>query len=378
MKNVTPKKRPKAEDEIEQHGGIMVDPEIVRILEDYPDARRVSARRYDESSQRWVRLGSTPRDIFSEDFIQKRHGGGLYQFIFHDEQGKMLRTITNIEIADIPEDERPARSNPTPAQVVSTSNPEVEILKMQIAQMNGMILKLLETRSQPVAPQNNITDLVAALAAMHKLAPQPVAQPGIQEIMAKSFEKGLELATKIKTLEGGGERSATGEILNFVREVFSEARPLIQEALKKPEPAAENPPAAETVAPAAAIPAASAAEDEEYEDVDLTPALAFIKGQLQAGIDPKALASLVMSQMDQNPESKELLTGVVETQTIHDLVALDPELAAEPMRTTFGQFYGELSARILAGTNSGGDSGNKSDARPDGRLHAPGAARPDR
>jgi len=344
------KPKPKAEEEMEQHGGEPVDPEISRILADYPDARRVSARRYDESSQRWVRLGSTPSNVFSEDYIQKRHGGGLYQFIFHDEQGQLLRTITNIESADVPEDERPARSNPTQTQLpAATSNGEVEALKMQIAGLNGMILKMLDRQAQP-APQTNIAELVAALAAMQKLQPAPAAQPAMQDVMARSFEKGLELATKIKTLESGREQSATGEILSFVREVFAEARPLIQDALKKPQ-AAEP---VSTVAPVVTIPA----DEGEEVDIDLTPALTFIKDQLKSGVDPEALASIVISQMDQNPDSKETLTGVVETQTIQDLVALDPELGAEPLRTQFGKFYGVLSARILAGADRGRDSGH--------------------
>lgn len=324
---------------------IYTDPDLRTILDQLPESRRVSIKRMSESNSRWAYIGSLNADIFNEDAVQKRFGGGLYQFALHGSDGKLLRTISNIEIADLPDDEREVKTV-APAQTIPAASSEIQLLREQMAADRLVLMKLIDSlgnaRQQP--PQQSLTDLVAALATLKGMEPKRETPPEVQDLVMKSFTQGLELAGKIQG-RVSGEASPMSELIGFARDIFKDAQPIIMDLLKKP-PAK---PAAPGVAPAAIAPATLENPPEEEEtELDLTPALTFIKDHLKNGFDPTALAHVVLQQMKGNPELNETVAAIVMEQPIDEIVTLDAELAAEPLRTKFGEFFGVLRARISA------------------------------
>ncbi len=321
------------------------DSDFQSIIEQLPEARRVSVRRMNEETDRWAHVGSLSIDTFSEDTVQRRFGGGLYQFQFHGSDGKVIRKLTNIEIADAPDDERLAKTI-APAVTVSErpASSIEEMMRLQMAQQQTMILKLIEAMGQRSQPQQSMVEMVNALAGLKALEPKHQNPPEVQELLMKSFTQGLELAGKLQG-KATGETSTTGELIAFARDVFKDALPLIQSTLQK-----QNPPAVPSgiAAIAPAVPLDNP-PDEEIE-MDLRPAVAYIKDRLNDGIPPAVLAKLVLQSMDSNPQTKEDVTAIVMEQDLSEIVTLDAELSVEPMRGMFAEFYGVLRARLSADT----------------------------
>lgn len=357
------KKRASAPDDDRPDRDLLDDPDLIEFTSRLPEARKVSIKAMGESGT-WRYKGAISIDSFNLDNVQRRYGGGTYQFSIHGADGKLLKTITNIEIDDLPDDERTPEPAKTAAAAPAVS--ELQLIREQMRDDRAMMMELIRSigKSQPAQQQSDITQLVTALATLRGMEPKHTNPPEVQELLMKSFTNGLELAAKVNKTANGGEQSALGEVFSFVREVFQDARPLIQSALEK----AGHPAAApKTVQPGTTITNPPAVIEEEEDDVteDLRPALAFVKDQLKSGLAPQALAEIVLAQMQNNPEMDDVVSGLIADSPIEDFLEMEPELKAEPLRTTFGQFFGVMRARIFAARDSGRSGGNAANVRPD-------------
>jgi hypothetical protein len=331
------------------------DPGLVEFQNRMPEARKVSIQRMSDTGA-LIHKGSFSIETFSLDSVQQRFGGGTYQFLLHDGEGKLLKRITNIEIDDLPEAERRAQvAAPIPAAAAPVS--EFALMREQMAADRMLLLEIVRGMSkqqQPAAPPTDITQLVSALVKLKELEPKRETQPAVQDLLLKSFTSGIEVAAKLSKGTATGEASPLGEILGFVREVFQDARPIIQAALTGTAAPASiaNPPAVPIAAPIAA--AAGEGEEMDPNEIDLTPALAFVRSQLENGIPPKALGEIVLAQMARDESLNETLSSLIADEPIERFLDLAPEFKTEPLRSKFGEFFGVVRARISQDRDTGG------------------------
>jgi len=341
-----------ASDEPRPDRDLLDDPDLIEFTERLPEARKVSIKVMSESGN-WKYRGSVAKDSFNLDSVQRRFGGGTYQFSIHGADGRLLKTISNIEIDDLSADEQEPEKK-TAAVAVSGSS-ELELLRAQLAQNQIMMMKFIETmgqRQQAPAQQSDIVQLVNALQVMKQMEPKREQPPQVQDLLVQAFTRGMEVAERVQKKATGGDASPLGEILGFAREIFQDARPIIQAAIANATPGGN-------VATRATIPG-----DEEMDEteIDLKPALQHVKEHLRGGTPPNTLAHLVLAQMQANPELDETLSALITEQPIESFLELDPELKEEPLRTTFGKFFGEMRARILQAGDTRRSGGNPENA----------------
>lgn len=339
---------------------LLDDPDLIEFTSRLPEARKVSIKVMNPDSGNWRHKGSVSVDSFSLDNVQKRFGGGTYQFSIHAADGKLLKTISNIEIDDPEDDDREQEKKTTAVAVAPMS--EVQMLREQMAQDRLMMLELIRLKPQPLPPQqqSSVGEIVAALAQLHAMQPKHQQPPEVQDLLMKSFTSGLELAGKISKTAGTSEASPLGEILGFARELFNDARPIIQAAIAQALPPG-------TVPPGAAI-TGGPEDDMDDSEIDLKPALQHVKENLRAGMPPNTLAHLVLAQMQANPELDETLSALISEQPIESFLELDTDFKEEPLRTLFGKFFGEMRARILQVRDSRGSGRNSEDLGSNARV----------
>jgi hypothetical protein len=342
-------KRPAAPDDPRPDRDLLEDPDLIEFTERLPEARKVSVSVMNQASGGWRHKGSMNKDSFNLDNVQAKFGGGTYRFSIHAADGKLLKTISNIEIDDLADDDREPEAKT--AAVAPAAVSEIQLLREQMSADRLLIMELVRSRNS-APPQSDITQLVAALATLKGMEPKHEPQPAIQDLMMKSMLQGLELAQKVQKSGGSGDASPLGEILGFARELFQDARPIIQAAIANAVPPG-------TVRPGTTI---SGDEVEDDTEIDLKPALQHVKEQLRSGMPPNTLAHLVLAQMQANPELDETLSALISEQPIESFLELDAELKEEPLRTTFGKFFGEMRARILQVRDSRGSGGNPENA----------------
>jgi hypothetical protein len=347
-------KRPAAAPDERPDRDLFDDPDLIEFTSRLPEARKVSIKVMNTVSGNWRHKGTMGVDIFNLDAVQQRYGGGTYQFSIHSADGRLLKTISNIEIDDPADsDEREPEAKPAAAAVTGLpAVSELTLMREQMAADRLLMMELIRglTTAKP-QPQSDIAQLVSALSTLKSMEPKHGPTPEVQDLLFKSFTSGLELAAKVSKATSPGETSPFSELIGLAREVFQEARPIIAAAIAK-----------QTGAPGTTI---SPEIEMDGADVDLQPALNFVKEQLNAGLPPDALANVVLMQMQSNPDLDETVSTLIVEQDIESFLAIDPELSAEPLRTRFGQFFGVMRARILEARDSGGDTGDTANAGSD-------------
>jgi hypothetical protein len=348
------KPAPTAPEEHRADRDLFDDPDLIEFTSRLPEARKVSIKVMNPDSGNWRHKGSLAIDSFNLDAVQKRYGGGTYQFSIHGADGRLLKTISNIEIDDVDDDEREPEL-PRPAAAVAAVS-EIQLLREQMAQDRLLMMEMLRGmgKQQP-APQSDITQLVAALSTLKAMEPKHEQPPAVQDLIMKSFTAGIDIAAKLNKT-GGSDGSPLGEILGFVREVFQDARPIIQAAIANAAPQLNVVPGATKSSPE------GDPDEMDESEIDLKPALTFVRTQLESGIPPKSLADLVLLQMSRDAELNETLSALIADEPIEGFLELAPELKAEPLRTKFGEFFGVVRARIFADRDSRGNSGDAAHA----------------
>ena len=259
-----------------------------------------------------------------EDFIQQKFRAGIYQIKLYDSQGQFITSSQGIEIADPPRLERPV-DHPAiaPASVTAgfSQSDLVEFMRAESNRNHALLMEFVRTRS---AEGNSIKDLIAALAALKQITPAaPPPPPSLDQV----FLKGVEFASKVAAPAAAGD-SEKG-LMDYVKEIYELARPMVAEglaALRQP-------------------PAAPAAEETETE-LDIEPALEFLKDKARQGRSVEWCAETIIDQMQGNADLTNLIVHTV-NQPVDEFLALDDAFAADPLKSWIINLHAELHRRLI-------------------------------
>lgn len=318
----------------------------------------ITVLRHNPITGNYKTMGSVGVDVCNESYVQRRFKGGTYRFMLKNQKGIFLNSISNIEIAE-PDAEMMAEfegeDQPDvprlPAVVPHTT--EVELLRSALDKSHELMREMIHSFSANAGGGGGggqLKDLVSAIAALQQL--QPARPAGIEELVPKMFGQAFDLASKLAGNRAPGEPQS--EWIGLARDVFKEAMPLLRQVPAAPRVRrpAENPPA--STAAAAEVKEAEVVQEGEGEEMetDLTEAVQFVKAQLASGSSSSFLIELTLNSMRGNDEFTEVIEGAVEIP-IEEIIALDAELQAEPLKTKFSEFFEGLRARILADGSGG-------------------------
>jgi hypothetical protein len=327
---------------------------------------RVTITRYNKQTDRWSLLGAVPADVFSEEMIQQRWGGGLFQCRFRNSAGHIIHTVKGFEIEEDP-DRRPlaapdvntAAPAGLGAPALSGDNLFMTLilgeLKSNRELMSEMIRGFSERSAAP-APQSDLVEMVKAFSMLHGILPKQ-STPLPEKIIEKILEAGLA---------GTAAAPAQNEWVGLLKDVIVEFKPAIREALiQKGAPAVGVP---RRAAAPAALPAAellpAEEDDAEAVEVDATSqAVAWLKSQCAGGAKPAELVQVVLHFVA--VDQLDLLLKKADEQIFSELA--DPELDEPSCRAWFESLFKELRA-VRNLPNSIGASGDAphvdADVRP--------------
>lgn len=336
------------------------DVELAELVKQFPAATRVTIVRYNKASDRWAHLATVPADVFSEDMIQLRWGGGLYQARFRNPRGQIVHTVPAIEIESDPD--RPPLAAPDVAPVAPVGNgaaapvdPNNMFMGMILSELKSnreMMLEMVRGFSdrQPAA-QSDLVGMVTALGALQGLLPKPSTP-----LPEKIVERILEGAINPKS----GDGPPQNEWIGLLKDVLVEFKPAINLALRQQLPAAALPPApAPTAAPAPALPPA-----EEIEEVDATQtAIDWLKQQHATGAKPEELAPIALHFTDK--QQIDLLLAKPNEQIFSEIN--DEQLGEPGLRAWFESLFEELR-EIRNIPNSKRPAGDQVNAHENGRT----------
>jgi hypothetical protein len=255
-----------------------------------------------------------------EDFIlRKWHGGRYYLEAFMN--NKYLPGLSRtMEIYENPESEKSVNQNNGPSS-------ETLLLRDEIQRQHELVLKLLEGQKQPAQSAPTLTDIVAALATMKNLVPQP---PALGDVLPGLT--GLMKFAKEAVTEGG-----SGNSFSSIVEGALKAIPLIFGGIQnmrgngnQPEPTG-----GEVLTP------------EQAEKQLLGQAIARLKMEAVSGLDPELCVSWIAShQEDPNYRNMAVILLNRQFETLFDV---DSDLGKEPLRSWFFKVYTDLRKVFIDG-----------------------------
>lgn len=315
------------------------DPVLAAFLQKIPEAYSVSIRKQVQGKYRFVRTVQ-PDAIgpILEDFLQRNFGGGVYQIILNDSSGHIITVRASIEIEELPEQERskqPAVHEEESTAVVKrggTFNDVIEMMREENNRMHQLMIEMIRSRSD-AGSGGSVTELVTALAQLKRLEPPPPpAPPAMDEI----FLKGIEFARRA---EGGG--GSNDSLMGIFREVITIARPLVEKAMA----GATATPGATPAAGAVPQQTAPGGEPEE-EQVDIEPALNYVKAKFRQGTSINTIAEIIIDQTQGNPDYTDMVLHVANLP-VEEFLSLDDEFLADPMKTPATNLHAELRRRLI-------------------------------
>jgi hypothetical protein len=286
----------------------------------FPECRTMSILKVNEQTGRYAHKAKVDPSVVSEDYLQRRFGPGTYEIRFHASDGRVLKRHLGIEIDPLPEDEQPAAVSIVAA---APASPVPDVLTMMREEANRNHQLMLEMIRAQNSGGNNLADVIGALGQLKQLEPKP--EPDSMQKMTDVFLKGLEFRDRAS---GKQPSESTNEIVSFFRDVLDMAKPLLNPAK-----------------PSAADPAAPGAAEEEV-NMDIEPALTFLKAKCKRGCSVELIREMILDQMEGNPEFTQVVMALIQAPA-EEFLALDEEFKSEPYKSWMNQLHALLRLALI-------------------------------
>lgn len=313
-----------------------------RVLQNFNEkfsaSNRVAISRFNNETQRYKHVLSTDPAAIGEvieDYLQRNFGGGNFKVVLHDENGRVIGERSPIEIENPPgkQKEEPA---PAVAGLVPTRGGMpidiFQFMQEERARQHELMLEMIRAQGSSKTP---VMEMINGLAQLRALEPKtPPPPPQAEEL----FLKGIEFARKASGSAGKDDDGFMG----IVREVLELAKPIIA--------AQVNPPLAGNPAAPAAAPIdgqAGQVEEEEFTDeqIDIEPALTYLKGKFRNGTPIPMIAEMILDYMQLSSDVADFVNFSIQNP-VEQFLSLDDEFSTEPFKTAATNLHAELKRRL--------------------------------
>jgi hypothetical protein len=202
-----------------------------------PEGRTVQLYKRDADTGRMAYCERVPREAFSEQYVQRKWGGGLYQARLRDENNKPLQS-RSFQVIALPEPAAP------PVAAAVTGDAAMDRALQMTQMMMGAVMAAMAAM-KPAREENTLELLTAAKTLFAPSASAPNPQDVVDSVIG-SWQRGVEVG---RGLEGGGADQGYAGVIRDVIPVLGEiAKAMAQPRAPMARAVMPMPPAPPTLA----------------------------------------------------------------------------------------------------------------------------------